>query len=700
MTRFPTFRIETHSTRRALLRSSAALGLGWTIARSWHRTASAFAPGLQDDPAKRAILNRFPRMMQDFGLAVFRDFDRERQRRLQGLKTATDAELYIEEMRAKIAESFGPPPERTPLNPRVTGVLQRDGYRVEKILFESRRSFLVSANLYVPEGLEGPLPGVVGTCGHSANGKAAAPYQSFAQGLARQGFVVLILDPIGQGERFQYLTDDLGSSVGPGVREHLMAGNQQDVLGAFIGSWRAWDGIRALDYLLTREEVDPKRVGVTGNSGGGTMTTWLCGLEQRWSMAAPSCFVTTLRHNFENELPADTEQCPPRAIELGLDHGDFLAAMAPKPVIILAKERDYFDVRGSMRTYRQLQRLYRLLDAEENIGLFVGPTAHGFSEENRTAMYGWFQRAADAPGPDTEPELTLEADEDLQCTPEGQVGLEGSKPIYEFNRSIAKQLAEARGFLDPEACRAAVASFLSLPERRPTDRYRILRPLRGRDYPKPHAGVYVVPTEPGVQAVVYRLYDQVHHSRPPAEPERAVLYVSDLSADEELREEPLIRDRAAADDAAFYACDLRGIGESRPNTCGLNSYFTPYGNDYFYATLGVMMGRSYPAQRTLDLLQVLDWLRSIGHGEIELIAKGWGTIPATFAALLTEAPLVSITFKHALTSFSDIAEAVTYDWPRSALPFGILRHFDLPDCYRALGPLGLKQLEPRGASRS
>src|SRR5690606_22172178 len=138
----------------------------------------------------------------------------------------------------------------------------------------------------------------------STEGKAGGTYQSFAQGLARQGYVCLIFDPISQGERLQYLGDEGKSTVGPGVSEHLKAGNQQLLVGEFLGTWRAWDGIRALDYLLTRDEVDPDRVGITGNSGGGTMTTWLCGLEPRWSMAAPSCFVTSFRRNLENELPA------------------------------------------------------------------------------------------------------------------------------------------------------------------------------------------------------------------------------------------------------------------------------------------------------------------------------------------------------------------------------------------------------------
>ena len=230
--------------------------------------------------------------------------------------------------------------------------MERDAYRIEKIIFESRPAFPVTANLYVPKDVDLPRPGVVGCCGHSNNGKAEAAYQSFAQGLARLGYVCLIYDPIGQGERLQYVQEDLSSRIGVGVPEHLYAGNQQFLVGEFFGMWRAWDGIRALDYLLTRSEVDPQHVGVTGNSGGGTLTTWLCGLDSRWTMAAPSCFVTTFLHNMENELPADTEQCPPKALALGLDHVDFLAALAPKPVAILAQERDFFDVRGS---YDELQ---------------------------------------------------------------------------------------------------------------------------------------------------------------------------------------------------------------------------------------------------------------------------------------------------------------------------------------------------------
>ena len=218
-------------------------------------------------------LNRFPRMVQEYFVERVRAVERAANERRAQLKTREDAERYIANVRAKIQQCFGPWPEKTPLNARVTGVVERDAYKIEKVIFESRPNFPVTANLYMPKGRTLPAPGVVGSCGHSANGKALEAYQSFAQGLARLGYVCLIFDPIGQGERLQYVTADFKPRRGTGSGEHRHAGDQQFLTGEFFGAWRAWDGIRALDYLLTRPEVDATRVGITGNSGGGTMTT-------------------------------------------------------------------------------------------------------------------------------------------------------------------------------------------------------------------------------------------------------------------------------------------------------------------------------------------------------------------------------------------------------------------------------------------
>jgi dienelactone hydrolase len=618
--------------------------------------------------------------------------------RRAALHTRADAEAYVRDVREKIRACFGAFPEKTPLNARVTGTIERDVYRIEKIIFESRPGFPVTANLYLPKGRTFPLPGVVGTCGHSANGKAAEPYQSFAQGLARLGYVVLIFDPAGQGERFQYVTPELTSRLGAGVREHLHAGNQQMLVGEFIGAWRAWDGIRALDYLLTRPEVDPKRVGVTGNSGGGTETAWLCGVESRWRMAAPGCFVTTFRRNLENELPADTEQCPPRALALGLDHSDFMAALAPKPVILLDQEKDYFDVRGLEETFGRLRALYDLLGAEDDVAMLLGPDYHGYSKPLREAMYRWFNRATKISDAQTEPALTIEKDETLWCTPKGQVAATGDvRTLFSFTRETSTTLRQRRKELGGEALAQAITETLKLPARDGrAPEFRILRPGNSRRYPKRYACTYAVETEPKVFALVTRLNDEPLMSRPPRGWKRALLYISHRSADAELRDEPLLAELIRAEpDSAVFACDVRGVGESQPTTTGAD-FLDPYGPDYFYAVHGAMLDYSYPAQRTHDVLRVIDWLRSCGHEDVHIVAKGWGAIPATFAAVLERA-VTQVTLKNALTSYSDITESEDYAWPLSSFVPGVLHRFDLPDCYRELQRKKLRQIEPWGA---
>jgi cephalosporin-C deacetylase-like acetyl esterase len=649
-------------------------------------------------------LNRFSRMVQDWYVEQVGAAEKIGLDAQAALKSKADAEGYVRGVREKIAKCFGKFPEKTPLNAKITGKLDRDTYTIEKVVFESRPGFLVTANLYLPKGAKGPRPGIVGSCGHSHNGKAEPAYQSFCQGLARMGYVVLIFDPIGQGERLQYGHVEKPERPGVGVGEHLLAGNQQFLVGEFFGSWRAWDGIRALDYLLSRPEVDPKHIGITGNSGGGTMTTWLCGLDPRWTMAAPGCFVTTMRRNLENELPQDTEQCPPRCLALGLDHSDFLAAMAPKPVVILAKEKDFFDVRGSEEAFRRLKRIYALLGAEENVKLHIGPTAHGYTIENREAMYQWFNRVTGISDAKTEPKLTIENEEDLWAAPKGQVAGLKSKTVFSFTQEQAKQQTVERGKQDPQEQFTLLKDLripvlLKLPRPGIAPDFRILRAVGGRKYPKPQATSYAVETEKGIFAIVYRLSDSGHISRPTKDNSPAILYVSHHSADAELREEPLLAELVKAEPkTTFYAMDVRGVGESRPDTCGgTNQFLTPYGSDYFYAIHGIMLDRPYVGQKTLDVLRVLAWLADIGHKEVHLVAKGWGTIPATFAAVVSD--LVNrVTLKQALKSYEDIATSETYSWPLSSFVPGVLSSFDLPDCYKLLEAKKLKQIDPIGAT--
>src|SRR5262249_3722124 len=168
---------------------------------------------------------------------------------------------------------LGGPFERTPLNPRVTGIVERPGYRIEKLTFESRPRLYVTANLYLPAAA-GRHPAILGPLGHSANGKAWPSYQKLFSNLARKGYAGLAYDPVGQGERIEYAGSRAGQSAigGGGTGEHEYAGRRLILLGTNFGLFRVWDGIRGIDFLLTRAEVDPERIGCCGQSGGGTLT--------------------------------------------------------------------------------------------------------------------------------------------------------------------------------------------------------------------------------------------------------------------------------------------------------------------------------------------------------------------------------------------------------------------------------------------
>ena len=174
--------------------------MGWPLMQSFFsntNTASA-QTAVTTTPTAVLPLNRFPRMLQDWLVSEVRAAETRGNARREALKTKADAEAYVKSVQARIRACFGPVPEKTPLNAQVTKTLERDGYRIEHIVFESRPSYMVTGNLYLPTGRKDPVPGVIGVCGHSLNGKAAEAYQSFAQGLARQGMACFIIDPAGQ----------------------------------------------------------------------------------------------------------------------------------------------------------------------------------------------------------------------------------------------------------------------------------------------------------------------------------------------------------------------------------------------------------------------------------------------------------------------------------------------------------------------
>ncbi len=624
----------------------------------------------------------FGNSIQDYFTGRIRKVCTQRQERFVTLKTREDAEAYVSEVQEKILKIFALPQEKSALNAVITGTVEGEGYRVEKVIYHSRPSFPVTANLYVPAKLDKPAPAVLFLCGHSQDGKAGAVYHTACQVLARQGYVVLVVDPISQGERYQFLnTPNSGTFSGQSCcSEHNMVGKQLQLVGEYFGSWRAWDAIRGLDYLRERAEVDKARIGITGNSGGGTMTTFVNALEDRFIMAAPSCYITSWRRNIENELPADIEQMPPGITGLGLEMGDLLIARAPRPLIILAQKNDFFDARGSEETYRDVKRIYELLGAEDKVKLFVGPTNHGYSRHNREAMYEFFNIQSGLGGKYIEPEeMTLLEGKQLLCVPVGQVEyLAGRKMVRDFVQEKADKLAAARTEKSPEELRQLLKAKLQLGNQN-VPYYRILRgQVQEAGLPRQKVfSRFALEVNSKIPTVMRLMANESYFHLP--EGKKAVLYIPHLDTMGELMTMNFNADQKV------FGLDVQGIGDTLPAGCdqGSKDFFVPYRSDYHFASLYLIFGETYLGAKVREILGALALLESKGYDEIHLAGRGQGAIPAALAALIY-GKTSKVTLLNAPKSWDAMLRDPVTLWPQSAMLPGILKDTDLPEIYGAI----------------
>ncbi|HPN33396.1 MAG TPA: acetylxylan esterase [bacterium] len=358
-----------------------------------------------------------------------------RQERVRNIHDGASWQAFRDEIRAKLNRAVGSLPAKTPLKPKVAGRLQQDGYSIEKILFQSQPDFYVTACLFLPEK-KGKHPAVVYCSGHSNEGFRLPVYLLPILNLVKKGFVVLAFDPAGQGERLQYYDPQTGkSAVGGPTREHSYAGAQCFLAGYSPAVYWIWDGIRAVDYLVSRPEVDAKRIGITGRSGGGTQSAYIAAFDERIRAAAPECYITSFRRLLQSVGPQDAEQHFYHGISQGIDMADLLLARAPRPALIIATTRDYFSVQGARETFAEVSRIYRMLDAGALLQMTEDDSVHASTKKNREAMYAFFQKQLDQPGSAAELEVTLPDLKTLQVTTTGQVaGLEKTETHHSLNK--------------------------------------------------------------------------------------------------------------------------------------------------------------------------------------------------------------------------------------------------------------------------
>ncbi|HLY63353.1 MAG TPA: acetylxylan esterase [Terriglobia bacterium] len=651
------------------------------------------------------IENENQHMLMNYFLSQARAVTEKRLARLEALQSQADIKTWSDANREEFLRLIGGlPGDRTPLNARVVGEIPREGYVIRKIIFESLPEFYVTANLYVPTVGKSPYPAILSPCGHSENGKAYEVYQHLFIGLVKRGYVVLTYDPLGQGERVQYW-DFLANRRRFDFNQHGMAGIQEYLLGKNLARYFIWDGMRALDYLTSLPEVDASRIGVTGSSGGGTLTTYIAMLDSRVKAASVVTFITSIPKKIENranDAEADPEQDIAGLLAAGIDHTEFLGMIAPRPVLIGAATRDFFPIEGTRKTFGEAQEIYKKLGVPDHIKMAEFDHRHMYSQPLREATYAWFDRWLKGIENEVqEPAIVTEKDDVLQCTLTGQVETSlGGKTVADFNRADAERLERN---LEAKRGKRQINSEI---DTKIKERLGLPADMTGQHSAPPQKSgeialndlvieKFLLAPEEGIVIPTRVILPKDHRARLPA-----VVYLRDRNGD---GDSPSLFEAWASRERMVVVADVRGFGETMSAPAIPNShldYFDPRdGMDADFTFASFFLGHPLLGMRVRDAQAVIDFLRArpeVDTSHITLVGKGWAGVVALFTAAID--PRISrVAVEGTPVSFGEIAKAHLYNQPVSLMIPGILQDFDLPDVLASLAPRPLLVLNPEDA---
>ena len=391
---------------------------------------------------------------------------------LEAAKNPTAFKARQEQVRQAWIDSIGGFPERCDLDVKVTGQIKREGYRIEKVLFQSRPGHHVTADVFVPEDarFKAPYPAVAVACGHSYNGKMLNDYQRPGVIGAKNGFVVMVYDPIDQGERAQNRKVHKPMVC----NGHNRTGHRAELVGWSTAQFRIWDGIRALDVLCARSDVNSKQLAVTGHSGGGTVSSYLMAIDKRVTAAAPSGFVASVRSTNWDLGASDAEQQFYGQLTYGMNHlALFMLAADRCAALHLATHADFFPFIGVWETADRAAKAYKALDREGMFQLIDASGPHLWAESSKQAEFLWFRRHMKGEDvwkgydrtkfhrynlgftyDDGKVDTGLARDQKNLVTETGCVlDLPGERTVYDLIREEARTLEGKRKALDPETVR-------------------------------------------------------------------------------------------------------------------------------------------------------------------------------------------------------------------------------------------------------
>jgi dienelactone hydrolase len=580
-----------------------------------------------------------------------------------------------DERRKKLREAMfaamGSLPDKpSPLEPKEVGTLKRDGYRIEKLLFQSRPDVWVTANTYVPEGVKWKMPAVLVVHGHWAGARRDPVVQARCLGLVKLGFFVLAVDAFGSGER--YTKPALGTYHG------ALYGSTLWPAGLTLLGCQVYDNRRAVDYLLTRPEVDGERLGITGASGGGNQTMYAGALDERFRAVVPVCSVGT----YQAYLHAACCVCEvlPGALRFA-EEGDVLSLVAPRALLVINATKDafQFSVGEAEKSIARARPIFKLYDADAKLKHAAFESPHAYNQAMRETMYGWMTQWLKGEGdgkPIPEPKHDVEKPEDLAVFPDER---------------------RPKGFLYPPSlagreAKALLAKFATLKADHAEDwestavhmRTQLRKQVFG-DFPaapKPAAkkgelaktgDVVTVPLiinpEPDLPLPVLHRYDTIARGGPG--PACVLLHLDGKAA---ALKHPLAA-ALIAGGWAVSAPDLRATGETKPTGDAVKD-----APDHNSTEHGLWLGRPLLGQWVFDVQCLLDWLAlqpGLDRKRFAVIGIGQGGLVALCAAALLDDRVTAALTVDAPASYVT-TEAYPKDTRMALLAPGLLRVGDVP----------------------
>ncbi len=612
-----------------------------------------------------------------------RQYDQRRTRFNKATISKQGIITYSIAARSACLRLLGQMPVGGALNPVTTGVVNEKGYSIEKVTYESFPNHHVTTNLYRPER-QGVYPAILFLCGHEDGAKFTPSYQQTAALLAKNGFIVLVIDPIGQGERLQLTTAGQSQHERPGKKEHTLLNETSNLFGTSTPAYQVWDNKRGLDYLITRSDVDSTRIGCIGNSGGGMQAIYFAAFEKRLKAIAVCSYLASRERMYDIDGPTDgCVELPNEGAAL-MEMSDYLIAAAPTPLLILAGRFDSIDFIGTLSSCSDLQQAYTASGNGERFKLFAYDDGHGLSVPKREAAASWFRKWLYK---DTaiqhETPIAILPPEQLQATTTGQISTSYTNEI-----SVAQKNAD---LFNETALRRK--QFLQQP--RPAV-VKGIKELLGVQTVHTPVQVEYKPTytQQGLvyQKAIIRREGQLPLPalivQPTVKPIGALIWLHD-GGKRKIADSIALLQQYAHQGYITMLCDISGTGELE-DPAAMNE-IRYYNKEYRNATIALHTGSSLVAQRVTDMLNLLDFISADSIMKtlpVIVHATGLLTLPALHTMVLDNR-IKQLYLYNSLNSYNDILQKPTgVNW-YSYMITGVLNYYDIPDLINLAPPVSI-----------